>query len=196
MGITLGKKQYASNGGTSKPAGHLRNHDPRKLRESSHPGTVPVVGTSPLTAAVAQIASSREASFTKDSADRLLLNWIVYSNQPFTLIEDDSFQELIKHIQPKYKLAKSANTIRSWVIRNYDDQKQEVRLETKNAIKQIQMSIDWRTSPHTSMYVIGIVSHFTSQRGNRMNPLLAVREIEGSHTGNALAEIVVKGITE
>jgi len=51
MGITLGKKQYASNGGTSKPAGHLLNHHPRKLPESSHPGTVHMVGTSSLTAA-------------------------------------------------------------------------------------------------------------------------------------------------
>ena len=154
------------------------------------------MGTSPLTAAFARIARFHESSFTKDSADRLLLNWIVYSNQPFTSIEADSFQEFIKHIQPKYRLPKSANTIRSWVIRNYDDQKQEVRLEIKNAITQIHMSIDCWTSPHKSMNVVGIVSHFTSQRGNRMNHVLAVREIEGSHTGNALAEIVVNVIRE
>jgi len=112
------------------------------------------------------------------------------------LIEADTLQEFIKHIQPKYKLPKSANTIRSWVISNYDDQKQEVRLEIKNSITQIHMSIDSWTSPHKSLNVIEIVSHFNSQRGNRMNPALVVGEIEGSHTGNAQAEILVNIITE
>jgi len=40
------------------------------------------------------------------------------------------------------------------------------------------------------------VAHFTTQRGNRLNPVLAIQEIQGSHTGNALAEIVVKVIKE
>ena len=49
---------------------------------------------------------------------------------------------------------------------------------------------------HKSMNVIRIVGHFTIQNRNRMNPVLAVREIEGAHTGNALAEIVVRVITD
>jgi len=111
-------------------------------------------------------------------------------------MEADSSREFLQHIQPKYQLPKSADTIRSWVIRNYDDQKNEVRQEIKKAITQIHISIDCWTAPHKSMKVIGIVGHFTTQNSNRMNPVLAVREIEGSHTGNALAEIVVRVITE
>jgi len=45
------------------------------------------------------------------------------------------------------------------------------------------------------MNVIGIVGDFTTQNSNRMNPVLAVRESKGSHTGNAVAEIVVRVIT-
>ena len=94
----IGRKQYASNGGTSKPAGHLRNKHPRKLRESSHLGTIPVVGTSPLTAAFERVASAQEKVFTKNSADRLPLNWIIYSNQSFTTIEQKAFREFVEHI--------------------------------------------------------------------------------------------------
>jgi len=46
------------------------------------------------------------------------------------------------------------------------------------------------------MSVIGIVAYFTTQGGNRLNTVLAIQEIQGSHTGNALAEIVVKVIKE
>lgn len=185
-----------SNGGTSKPAGHLRNTHPRKLRDSAHPGTIPVVGTSPLTAAFARVANAQENMLTKDSADRLLLNWIIYSNQSFTAIEQNSFREFVEHIQPKYKLPKCADTIRTWVVRNYQDQKKEVRTEIGTAITQIHLSIDGWTSPHQSMSVIGIVGHFTTERGSRLNPVLALKEIEGSHTGAALAEIVVKVVDE
>ena len=155
-----------------------------------------MVGTSPLTLAFAPINSSREDSFTKDSADRLLLNWIIYSPQPFTAIEEGAFREFVQHIQPKYNLPKTGDTIRSWVIRNYEEQKEEVRREISNALTPIHVSIDGWTSPHQSMTVIGIVAHFTTQRGNRLNPVLAIQEIQGSHTGNALAEIVVKVIKE
>lgn len=192
----IGRKQYASSGGTSKPAGHLRNKHPRKLRKSSHPGTIPVVRTSPLTAAFERVASAQEKGFTKDSADQLLLNWIIYSNQSFTAIQQKAFREFVKNIQPKYKLPKCADTIRSWVVRNYEDQKQEVRSEIQNAITQIHISIDGWTSPHQSMTVVGLVGHFTIERGGRLSPVLALKEIQGSHTGAALAELVVKVVEE
>jgi len=82
------------------------------------------------------------------------------------------------------------------VVRNYQDQKKEVRKEIGTAITQIHLSIDGWTSPHQSMSVIGIVGHFTTERGSRLNPVLALKEIEGSHTGAALAEIVVKVVAE
>ena len=138
----------------------------------------------------------QEESFTKDSTDRLLLNWIIYSNQAFSAIEHDSFRELIHHIQPRYKLPKSGDTIRSWVIRNYGDQKNEVRQEIKNSTTQIHLSVDGWTSPHHTMSVLGVVAHFTSARGTRYNLVLALREIQGPHTGEALADIVVNIIKE
>ena len=140
--IKTGTKNYVSNRGTGKPVGHLRKKQVRKLRESSHPGTVPVVGTSPLTLAFARINSSHEDWFTKDSHDRLLLKRIIYSNQPFTAIEDGALREFLQHIQPKYNLPKTSDTIRSWVIRNYEEQKEEVQREIRNALTQIHVSID------------------------------------------------------
>jgi len=42
------------------------------------------------------------------------------------------------------------------------------------------------------MSVIGIVGHFRTERGSRLNLVLALKKMQGSHTGAALAEIVVK----
>jgi len=54
-----------------------------------------------------------------------------------------------------------------------------VRKEIGNAITQIYISIDGWTLPHQSMSVIGIVGHFTTGRGSRLNPVLALKEIQG-----------------
>ena len=103
---------------------------------------------------------------------------------------------MIQHIQPKYKLPKSADTIRSCVITNYNDQKNEVRLEINSANTQIHLLVDGCTSPDQSMSAIGVVAHFTSVRGARQNLVLALREIQGAHTGEALADIVMTVIKE
>jgi len=46
------------------------------------------------------------------------------------------------------------------------------------------------------MSVLGVVAHFSSSRGTRYNLVLALREIQGPHTGEALADIVVNIIKE
>jgi len=91
-------------------------------------------------------------------------------------IEHDSFRELIHHIQLKNKLPKSADTIRSWVITNYNDQKNKVWLEINSANTLINLSVDCWTSPHQSMRVIRVVAHFTSARRVGQNPVLALCE--------------------
>lgn len=42
------------------------------------------------------------------------------------------------------------------------------------------------------MNVLGLVAHFTNRLGVRLNPVIGVREIDGAHTGNSLARIVME----
>ena len=42
------------------------------------------------------------------------------------------------------------------------------------------------------MNVLGLVAHFTKRLGVRLNPVIAVREIDGAHTGDSLARIVME----
>jgi hypothetical protein len=42
------------------------------------------------------------------------------------------------------------------------------------------------------MAIMGIMAHFTSQSGVRMNPLLGLQLLEGSHTGANMPEVVTE----
>jgi len=46
------------------------------------------------------------------------------------------------------------------------------------------------------MSVISVVAHSTSARGARQNLVLALREIQAAHTGEALAAIIVSVINK
>jgi hypothetical protein len=46
------------------------------------------------------------------------------------------------------------------------------------------------------MAVIGLIAHFTSRAGIKMNPVIGLRTLEGSHTGANMAEIVMDVLRE
>jgi hypothetical protein len=46
------------------------------------------------------------------------------------------------------------------------------------------------------MSILGIVAHFTTSQGERLNLVIALKELQTSHTGENLAEIVFNVIQE
>lgn len=123
--LSLSSKQYVSNGGTAMSAGHLRSKHPRKLHESFYPRMVPIARASSLLSALANACNSSAQPISKETANQFLLNWIISSNQAFSMIEQDSFRELVQYLQPRYQVSKADHTIRNWIIYNYYEQQSE-----------------------------------------------------------------------
>jgi len=61
---------------------------------------------------------------------------------------------------------------------------------------QIHSSVDGWTFPHQRMSLIEVVAHFTSAWGARHSPVLALLEIQETHTGEDLADTIVTVIKE
>ena len=66
----------------------------------------------------------------------------------------------------------------------------------QEAITRIHLSCDGWTSPHQTMAVLGVIAHFTSRGGIRMNPIIGLRSLEGSHTGANMAEVIMEILRE
>jgi hypothetical protein len=66
----------------------------------------------------------------------------------------------------------------------------------EQAITRIHLSCDGWTSPHQTMAVLADIVHFTSKAGIRMNPIIGLRSLAGSHTGSNMAEVIMEILRE
>ena len=93
------------------------------------------------------------------------------------------------------RLIPTRNTIRSWVMDEFRKQKRQLRDDLREAQSNIHLSFDLWTSPNYYA-IITIVAHYIDKNGARQTKLLAMRQLEGEHTGANQAQIVLNIIGE
>jgi hypothetical protein len=99
----------------------------------------------------AQLVSLQDRLFkalvSSVQADRfryLLIRWIVCMHVALTVVEGDSFRELINYICPPLQplLVCSCNTIGCWIIKEFEKQRLLIRHQLAQANSQIHISFD------------------------------------------------------
>jgi hypothetical protein len=92
-------------------------------------------------------------------------------------------------------LPKSHHSIREWVMRQFEDQKDQMKLNIQSAQSKIHISCDLWTSPN-SLAILGIIAHFVDEGGKLRHCTLALKDILGEHTGESLAKAVLEALEE
>ena len=106
------------------------------------------------------ILNQLASSFDQPHFQRLLIRWMVHDNVSFRQVESDSFGELIKYLSPQGFAAMPGRTsVKSWIMRSYNDYKRTVKEELKDALGKIHISFDLWTSGNC-LSLNGIVAHF------------------------------------
>jgi len=67
-------------------------------------------------------------------------------------------------------LPASANTIRAWIVRSYDTERQMIQKSLGKSRSRIHFTMDMWTSPN-HLALLGIVAHYMDQNG-RLNKAL------------------------
>lgn len=86
-------------------------------------------------------------------------------------------------------LPSSADTIRGWTIRTFDGQKKRIRKEVQEALSKIHITVDLWTSGNRKS-ILGIIGHYVAKEGKLRHSVLAVRELQGVHSGENQAAVV------
>jgi len=176
-------------GGTTKPARHLKRHHSTKI--TLGPPSSPIVSS--LVNAAKMFDKQR---FSQKVADDLLLLWIIHANIPFSVTSDHRFQALLQYLNDRNQIPQSPTTIKQRILDRFHLFRPRIAELMQQAVTHIHLSCDGWTSPHQTMAVLGIIAHFTSHAGTRMNPVIGLRLLEGSHTGSNMAGVVSELLQE
>ena len=126
----------------------------------------------------------------------LLLRWIVCTNVSFSEVEHEQFRELLIYCNAVLGdlLPRSHNTIRDWVMKEFQAQRARVQGILAAYSGQVHLSFDMWTSTN-SLALLGIVGHWIDGGAVQM-ALFGMQRLRGAHTGENMAEAVVSVIEE
>lgn len=184
---------------------HLRKH--HGIREG--------IGRSPMLTIRQSFAQSdtRPASPPEDpsessKSDRIelqrrrtkkaLITWMAHNHISFREVETREFQLFCESLNEKFRLYMTTThtTISRWIYEEYAHQKADVRERVAAAQSRIHLSFDLWTSPFRNFAVLSIVGHFLNKEGKNIAILLGLRRLQGSHSGENMALLVLELLQE
>jgi hypothetical protein len=131
------------------------------------------------------------ASICSRTLEQLYINFQISCNQPFSLIQATSFRSLIRYINPDADdlLPESPSTAKALIMDQFAIEKTVIQQQVQGSQSCIHLSLDsWTSRNH--LPILGVIGH-TLVGGQRQEYVLALREIQGRHTGENLAPIVL-----
>lgn len=136
-------------------------------------------------------------AFEPDVAEILYVKFIAACNQPLRLVECPEFRAFLVYVNEDITtwLPDSHQTIRTWVLRQYDIERERIKSRVQNARSKVHISCDLWTSPN-DFAVLGIVAHYISEDNQLEHSVLALVEITGPHEGENLAPHVIKVVED
>lgn len=107
------------------------------------------------------------------------------------LITDKPWNSFTRYLNSKVDthLPASADTIRGWTVRIYEGQKKRVQKDLQEALSKIHITVDLWTSGNRKS-ILGIIGHYIGKEGKLKHNVLAVRELQGDHSGENQAAVV------
>ena len=130
----------------------------------------------------------------KMSMEQALVQWVVQTRQPFTVIEHPAFQAIF-HAADIELPVKGADTLCHWVKARFSDSRSDIKQDLAHSCHSIALSLDVWTSEH-QVAIFGVVGHWITPEFDRREVVLDFAEIQGAHSGENLAESLLTTIQE
>lgn len=180
--LCVGRSKLLVHSATTHIISHLK---------SAH-GKTETRGLRNVTTGVNQPTIFSHCQLNQDTVIRLLVNWIVCTQQSFAVIESESFREFVSYINP-YALqyiSKCADTIRSHAQAIFQNAKTLVKENLATAQSEIHYSFDLWTSPNYKA-MLAIIGHWTAADFSLKTVLLGIHEIHSRHTGFNIGSVLL-----
>jgi len=125
-----------------------------------------------------------------ESLDHDLLQWIVTSQQPFSVTEEVSFTKLISNLDPRYKIP-CHQTVSANIQNEFDLARINIKDVFKANRSKFALTLDVWTA-YTQQPFLGITIHWVDTEWVMKTLLLDLILLHESHTGEYLGEKVLE----
>ena len=177
---------------------HIREHlakihriiDPSKASEPS----MPIRDAFATQGKKLQPTTAETLEARRKKVRKALLDWIANDRIAFSQVESSYFQAFCEALEESYKqvMPFSHTSVRNWLVAEFSSKQATITAILAESKSLIHISFDLWTSPHKNVAVLGIVAHFMKPDYTNEAVLLALRQLEGSHSGENIAIAVVE----
>jgi len=121
-----------------------------------------------------------------------LIEWIITSQQPFTVVEEPSFLDFVHSLHPS-ALIPSADTIKRNIFNLYETKIVKVKDFFQKVPGKISFTTNIWTSPSNKAF-LSLTAHFINTEWKLQNIIVDFIQIYGSHTGENIKNTFVLGL--
>lgn len=127
----------------------------------------------------------------KTTLEYLYIQWTVFEDIPFNQVAHRGFRTFLEYVNPVANrlLPNAGSTIRLHAQGLFEEGKKRIRHILGTALSDIHITCDMWTSPN-NLALLGVVAHFTTEKAELISITLALKELQGNHTGENEALLV------
>ncbi|XP_033998009.1 zinc finger BED domain-containing protein 1-like [Trematomus bernacchii] len=115
----------------------------------------------------------------KRELDGALVNMVVKDSQPFSIVDDCGFKELVALLDPKYTLP-SRRALKEMVVKRYEEEKTKAKAVMQR-VEAVSLTADMWTSINMDAY-LAVTCHYVDDSAKLATVLLGVLPFPETHT--------------
>lgn len=167
-----------------------RNH----IASTSSSDIVPSVSITPIRQQKTIVSTFEDISAYSESGakTRKLNNCLLYmickDNQPFSIVENEGFKNLMKAVAPQYKVP-SRTSLRRWLDAKYEAISETFKTKL-SSIENITLTTDIWSDTLNMKSFLGVTAHFGVET-ELFSVTLGVYELDQRHTSQYIAEMLL-----
>lgn len=135
---------------------------------------------------------SRKENFEKSKS---LIDWIVTSLQPFSVVEEDYFIEMIKKFDPRYRVP-NRKYIKKHIVNRFENRRKILKYDIEKIKTGISLTTDMWTSDNSHTAFLGVTCHYIDDNWTLRHFLLDIIPFHESHTGKNMAQTLTNLLSE
>ena len=139
----------------------------------------------------------RPTQLKVDRARNAILRWIIKKRLPLNTIKGDDFAEVVLELNDELKdyITPNGDTVRSWIIAEFESQKAQVKQELQASLSKTHLTFDLWTSDN-GLALLGVVSHYLDQEMKARSVAIVLKTVDGVHSGENIAPVMISVIDE